>query len=174
MAANQYLSSVQFLSILRDLNLESYDENRQADLLARATGDLEADLSRKYVVPLISADNSSYLNSPTFARNKIVNALRAKTKEILGYDKNRELTGAIESTEKFINVHGIEYKDQLKTLLDPMIDFGFLLLNQAKDAQTPVQHIGLSRADNRTKPFGWDDDDCGGSGGGGFGGWGAY
>ena len=166
MAANQYLSAIQFKNILCDLNLESLDELRQVDLLARATGDLEADLSRKYVVPLIDANKVSYLSTPTFARNKVVNALRAKTKEIIGYDKNRELTGAIETTEKFINVHGLEYKEQLKVLLDPMIDFGFLLLAQAKDAQTPVQHIGLSRADNRPDPFGTDDE------GGGYGGFG--
>lgn len=166
MAANQYLTQVQFKNILSDLNLESLEESRQVDLLARATGDLEADLSRKYVVPLISALNVSYVASPTFARNKVVNAMRAKVKEIIGYDKNRELTGSIESTEKFINVHGIEYKDQLKTLLDPMIDFGFLLLIQAQDSQTPVQHIGLSRADNRSDPFGTDDE------GGGYGGFG--
>lgn len=166
MAANQYLTAIQFRVILSDLNLESLDESRQVDLLCRATGDMEADLSRKYVAPLIDPLKISYLSTPSFARNKVVNAMRAKIKELIGYDKNRELTGSIESTEKFINVHEIEYNKHLKTLLDPMIDFGFLLLNQAKDAQTPVQHIGLSRADNRSDPFGTDDE------GGGYGGFG--
>lgn len=157
MSSNQYIDQVDYDSVLQDLDVV-LDENKKRNLLDRATADLEADLSQKFIVPLTPALGGTYLSmkhnlNQRFAPNKVLNALRAKIKEIVGFDKNRQLTGTIESTEKFINVHGIEYKDQLKTLLNPMIVYGFLLQNQAVDAQTPVQHLGLAKADNKANPF---------------------
>jgi hypothetical protein len=160
MAQNQYIKRENFDWILQDLNFESCDEPKKKEILDRATGDLEADLSRKFIVPLIERFGGGYTATPQFAQMKVLNALKAKIKEVIGFDKNRTLTGTIDSTEKFINVHGIEYKDQIKGLLDPMIDYKFKLLNQAEESQTPVQHLGLARANNSTDPYG------GGYGGG--------
>ena len=162
MAQNQYITREVFEMVLRDLNhLSDGDELRQKTLLDRATGDLEADLAAKFVVPLVSRSlaENSYLGAPqaqtySFAKQKVLNALIAKIRAIIGYDVNRNLTGTIESTEKFLNVHEQEYKGLMRDLLDPKIDYGFRLLNQAADAQSPVQHLALSRADNKTDPFG--------------------
>jgi hypothetical protein len=166
MAQNQYITKVQFDYIFTDLNYETSDETRKVELLDRATGDLEADLARKFVVPLIpQVSGMTYqqmLLQPNmkFAVNKVLNATKAKIRAIIGYEKNRNLTGTIDSTEKFLNVHETEYKECMKGLMDPMIDYGFLLLNQAQDAQTPVQHIALSKADNKIDPY--DNGDFGG------------
>jgi len=157
MAHNQYITSEQFQGILDDLNYETCEDGKKQRLLDRATADLETDLSKKFVVPLISVDGGAYSTCRQFARNKILNLMTCKVREIIGYDKNRTLTGTIDSTERFINVHGIEYKSQIKSLLDPMIDFGFALLVQAQNAQNPIQNLGLARADNRTYPIYYDD-----------------
>lgn len=145
---SQYISTDVFRWLLDDLNIV-YDGKQQDDLLMRAVGDLEADLSKKFKVPLINATGVSFCAAPDFARNKVLNALKAKIRQLIGTDKNRNLV--IESTEKYIDTHKIEYKDNINVLLDPMIDFGFLLLGQAVDAQTPVQHVALGRADNETE-----------------------
>jgi hypothetical protein len=163
-SANQYITQEQFDQVLKDLDA-AYSETQKQELLDRATGDLEADLAEKFLVPLAPLTGGTYLMmtknlNQKFACNKVLNAIRAKIKEIIGYDKNRVLTGTIDSTEKFINVHGIEYKAQIKTLLNPMIVYGFKLQPQAEDAQTPVQHLGLAKANNKIDPF--DDTDGGG------------
>lgn len=165
MSYNQYITQEQFDAVLKDLDA-ALSETQKQDLLDRATGDLEADLAQKFIVPLVPTAGGTYLQmtknlNQKFAPNKVLNAMRAKIKEIFGYDKNRTLTGTIESTEKFINVHGIEYKEQIKGLINSMIVYGFKLQPQAEDAQTPVQHLGLSKANNRTDPF---DDSNGGGG----------
>lgn len=156
MALTIYLKDEQYNWLLADLNF-ACDEAKKREILERAVGDMEADLSEKFVVPLINKDGGAYSTCQAFARNKIVNALKAKIREIIGYDKNRNLTGTIESTEKFLNVHGIEYKDQLKGLMNPRIAYGFQLQDQAQDAVEPVQHLGLARADNTVDPLTEDD-----------------
>jgi len=161
MAQNQYISKTKFDILLKDLNYDSCEESQKQDLLDRATGDLEADLSKKFYVPLVSVAGGAYTTCQSFAQNKVLNAMKAKIREIIGYDKNRNLTGTIESTQKFLNVHGIEYKDQMKGILDPLIVYGFKVLGQAENAQTPIQSLSLSKANNRTDPYG---DDNGGGG----------
>ena len=47
MASNQYIKRENFDWILQDLNFESCDEFKKKEILDRATGDLEADLSKK-------------------------------------------------------------------------------------------------------------------------------
>jgi hypothetical protein len=152
MYVSKYIDSESFEWILHDLNYQDCDARKKSEILKRAVGSFESDMAKKFVVPLLADNGSPYANSPEWARNKVLNCLKAKVREILGYDKNRQLTGTIESTEKFINIHGIEYKEEIKTLLDPMIDFGFKLLKQAEDAQTPVQSLGLARANNSVDP----------------------
>lgn len=158
MAQNQYMAQAQFEEVLKDLNYQSCEESVKKNLLDRATADLEADLAEKFIVPLTPRAGDTYAQmkidvARMYATNKVVNALRAKIKEIVGFDKNKNLTGTIDSTERFINVHGIEYKGQIAALLKQVIDYQFKLLSQAQDAQTPVQHLGLARADNGTDPF---------------------
>lgn len=165
---NPYITREQVDFILADLDIK-WDNMRDArikDLLERAVGDLESDLARKYVVPLVSKV-SPFLNSPQasnykFATAKVQNAMKAKVRAILGFDQQRNITGIIENTQKFLNTAETEYNAHIKDLLDPKIDFGFMLLSQAEDSQTPIQHLSLSRADNRTMSTGgrggWGDD----------------
>ena len=118
-------------------------------ILARATGALEADLSKRFAVPLAPASGAGYPSvAPAFAVNLVTSAMIAKVKELLGSDNNKVAMGPIDSTEKFINVFSQEYKDILKTLLDPGVELGFAYARYAVDAKTPIQHIGLSKADN--------------------------
>lgn len=151
MASNQYISQQVFDWLLADLDILECDELKKRDILDRATGDLEADLSEKFVVPLVNQTGGAYSTCQTFAKNKILNALKAKIREIIGIDKNRNLV--IDSTERFINTHGMEYKAQIKTLLDYKIDYGFKLLYQAENARNPIQYLGLARANNKVDPI---------------------
>ncbi len=163
MATNPYISREQLQFILHDLNVQDWSESRIQELLDRATGDLESDLARKFVVPLIERGPSPSLGSPqsqnySFAKAKVLNAMKAKIRAILGFDLNRNQTGVIESTQKFLNVAEMEYNGHIKDLLDPKIDYGFVMLGQAQDSQTPVQHIALSRASHDNDPYGgWGD-----------------
>jgi hypothetical protein len=154
---NQYITREQFESTLADLNYEA-SASKKIELLDRATADLEADLSKKFVIPLAPSAGGSYasmLQNPAtkFAVSKVLSALKSKIREIIGYEKNRNLTGTIESTEKFINTASIEYRDQIRGLLDPLINYNFKLQGQADDAQSPVQHLALSKGHNKTDPF---------------------
>ena len=149
-----YITKIQYELVLAEINGDTMPLLSKEDLLDRATADLEADLAEKFVVPLVSITGGLYSSTPTFARNKVLNAMKAKIKELFGYDKNRELTGTIESTERFLNVHGGEYKNQIKQILNNKVEFGFKRLDQADDAQSPVQHIALSKANNESDPFG--------------------
>lgn len=155
MPSNQYITNQQFAFILEDLNLETSSVAKQQDLLDRATGDLESDLSEKFVVPLTGRGSVTYPLVQQFARMKVLNAIKAKIRELIGYDKARNLV--IESTERFINTHEIEYKKHIKSLLESKIDFGFRLLNQAADgAREPVQFLGLAKPNNKIDPIAED------------------
>jgi hypothetical protein len=154
MAFSIYISDQSYGWVLQDLNYSDSESAKKLEIIQRAVGDFEADMAQKFVVPLQTKTGTAYSLSPSFAQNKVLNAIKDKIREIIGYDKNRNLTGTIDSTEKFLNVHGEAYKKQIKDLLNPKIDYGFLMLDQAQDAQTPVQHIGLSKADNGTDPIG--------------------
>lgn len=151
--ANQYITADQFSAVLDDLSYQE-DDTTQQELLDRATADLESDLSQRFVVPLVSQDTGAYADAPSYARNRVLNMLKEKIREIIGYDKNKNLVGTIESTEKFINVHQIQYKEFLKGMLDPKIIYNFLMQTYAQNAIVPVQYIALSRADDETNPTG--------------------
>jgi hypothetical protein len=158
---NQYITNDQFKWVLDDLNYEASPQKQQ-ELLDRATGALEGDLVKKFYVPLVY-DNAgtagAYASTPAFARNKILNCMKAKVRELIGYDKNRNLTGVIESTQKFINVHADEYKSEISGVMNNEAEFQFLRLPYAQDAKSPVQHLGLARPNDRTDPYGrgdWD------------------
>lgn len=156
MPQNQYITNEQFKWVLDDLNYEASPQKQQ-ELIDRATGALEGDLVKKFYVPLVYDDGSvnggAYTGAPAFARNKVLNCIKAKIRELIGYDKNRNLSGVIESTQKFINVHAEEYNAEIKGLMHNEAEFKFLRLPYAQDAKSPVQHVGLARPDDRTDPY---------------------
>lgn len=146
MITSQYISDDQFQAILDDLNITDKDDAQQQELLDRAVADLEADLSERFVVPLIGAGFTPYTSAPAFARNKVINALKSKIRQLIGRDNNRNLV--IESTERYVDVHKLAYQDDVKSLLNPKIMYGFQLQEYAQGAVVPVQKLGLARADN--------------------------
>lgn len=168
---NQYINVYQFTDILNDLSLSTMSVNKQQDLLNRATADMEADLSKKFVVPLVfsvegfevQSTASTPYNAPPpqygFAPIKVLSALKEKIREVVGYDKNRNLLGTIENTQKFLSVHGEQYTKLMNEIMAWDLDTGFLLNSYSTDAKTPIQHIGIARPDNRTKEdcLEWDE-----------------
>lgn len=154
MPSNIYITSQQFDFVLQDLNYDVSQPNQQ-ELLDRATGDLEADLAEKFVVPLEKYGGGAFSLCPQFSRNKVLNAIKAKIRQIIGVDQNRNLV--IDSTERYIDTHGRDYKQHIDKLLDHKIDYGFALINPAEDAREQVQHLGLARAYNNTDPNTEDD-----------------
>lgn len=147
MTPNQYITQDQIGYVFSELNYEMCDDRRKEDLVMRAIGDFESDMAEKFVVPLVGRD-VPYDSTPQYARVKVYAALKAKLKELIGYDQNKTLTGTAETTEKFLNVHGQEYTSLKKSIINHKIDYGFLLLDYAQDSQVPVQKLRLSRADN--------------------------
>jgi hypothetical protein len=160
---NQYINTFQFQDILSDLSVQ-LNTFKQQELLNRATGELERDLSKKFVVPLVfssvgfevaSTVTIPYSTPPaqyTFAVNVVLTTLKEKIREIVGYDKNRNLVGTIESTQKFLNIHGEQYSKMMKALVeDYEIDYGFQLQAWTVDAKTPIQHLALARGDDKTR-----------------------
>lgn len=143
-----YITQEEFGYIFKELNYDQCDSRQRDDLLKRAVGDFESDMSEKFIVPLICKGGGAYTTAPQHARVKVYAALKAKIKELIGFDQNRNLTGTLEGTEKFLNVHGTEYTALKKSLLNHKIDYGFELLDYAEDAQIPVQKLRLSRAYN--------------------------
>lgn len=143
-----YITQEQIGYIFKELNYETCDSRQRDDLVIRAIGDFESDMSEKFIVPLIEKEGGAYSTAPHHARIKVYAALKAKIKELIGFDQNKNLTGTLEGTEKFLNVHGTEYTGLKKSLLNHKIDFGFQLLDYAQDAQIPVQKLRLSRAYN--------------------------
>lgn len=158
---NQYINYKQLQEILDDLTYAPSETAKQ-DLLNRATSDMEADLSSKFQVPLVFSsvgfETYSTVTIPwttppaayKFAIYKVLSLLNEKIREIIGYNKNRNLLGTIENTQKFINVHGEEYKKLLNEFLDSDIYYGLQMQKWAVDSRTPIQHVALARADDDT------------------------
>ena len=148
MLTSIYITDTEFQFIFKELNYEACDSRQRDDLLRRAVGDFESDMSEKFVVPLRPKTGGAYTSCAEHAKSRVYAAMKAKVKELIGFDQNRNLTGTLETTEKFLNVHGIEYSSIKKSLLNHRIDYGFSLLDYADDAQVPVQKLRLSRAYN--------------------------
>ena len=143
---SQYISSDQFEKVLKPLNIALNSEDAQ-ELLDRATADLEAELVKRFVVPLQGA-SSAYAKAAPYSVNVVVTALKSKIKSLAGIDKNRNIV--LEQGQRFVDLHKGEFDSRMKLLLDPHRKFDFLLQPQAQDAMDPVQDIGgLARADNR-------------------------
>lgn len=143
---SQYITDAEFERILADLNVDSKEDDEKLDLITRAVGDMEGDLVMRFVVPLFGYDGGDYSTVPQYTRAKVLNALRAKIRALIGFDNNRNLV--IDSTQRYINTHEVEYQSCIKALLDPKRDFKLRLQDLAEDAVMPKQKVGIARADN--------------------------
>lgn len=151
---NQYISGEKFQGILEELNINITEKGRDGyydskSLLERATGDLESDLVERFVVPLVAHNGGAFSSAPDYAKQKVLNAINAKIRQIIGNDLNKNGI-TIDSTQKFIDVQKTAYEDHRRGLLDPKKLYGLKLQEQAEGAVVPIQTIGLGRADNHT------------------------
>lgn len=140
-----YLSADQFEKVLKPLNLNLSIEDKQ-ELLDRATADLEAELVKRFVVPLVKAEGGTFEDAAGYSKNIVVTALKSRIKSVAGIDKNRNVV--VEQGQRFVDLHKQEFDGRIKLLLDPTRHFDFMLQPQAQDAIDPYQHIGIARADN--------------------------
>src|SRR4051812_28945484 len=113
-----YISDVDFNAILTSLNVTP--EGDPFDLLDRAIGDFESDMSERFLVPL-TAIGGAFSLAPSYAREKVKSALKTKIRQILGSDNARNVV--VESTQKYIDVQKSVYEDHKKALLDPKKTF---------------------------------------------------
>lgn len=144
---SQYITDDQYEQLLEALNVDfSGDDDRKQELLDRAVGDMEADLCERFIVPLVHESGGDYKLAPAYARNKVLNTLKCKIRQLLGQDNARNVV--VESTQRFIDVHEKPYTKSIETLLEAKKMFRFKLQEQAEGAVVPVQTVGLARADN--------------------------
>lgn len=146
---SQYISDDRFQDILDEQNITGLTDDQQQDLVDRAVGDLEAQLCERFVVPLQVTTPGDFEVAPKFAQQKALNAVISRIRSLLGLDKARNLV--IESTQKYIDVHYIDFKGHIKDLLDPKKHYGFQLNSFSVGSFDPVQTIGLARANNETE-----------------------
>ncbi len=143
-----YITRANVEALLADLNVDITEsggigEDGLRDLLDRAAGDLESDLVERFVVPLQAA-NGAYSGSPIYAKQKVLNAMKAKIRQIIGGDKQKNIV--VESTERYIDLKKGEYTGHIKALVDHKRNFGFKLQEFANDtALQPVQFVGTAR-----------------------------
>jgi hypothetical protein len=152
---NQYITSDQYQWVLNLLNFDpdGTDTVGPQMVLDRATAEMESDLSKKYVVPIVNNDGTDYTNSPISSQNRILTLLMEKLRVLIGYDLNRNISLGGVTTEMFIKTHEDKYQEILKSFLDYRVPYGFLLQPFAQGAQDVVQGGALSKADNEMNPF---------------------
>ena len=90
-----YITKANFQKILVDLNVDStadggFGEVEQNDLIDRAVGDLESDLVERFIVPLLAL-KTGFENAPSYSRQKVLNAIKAKIRQIIGEDKQKNI-----------------------------------------------------------------------------------
>ncbi|MAD98810.1 MAG: hypothetical protein CMB99_15910 [Flavobacteriaceae bacterium] len=148
-----YITEAQFAQVLTDLNVntteaDGYGVTQQEDLIDRAVGDLESDLVKRFVVPLVATNGAEFSTSaPYYTRQKVLNAIKAKIRQILGSDNQKNIV--IDSSERYIDLKKAEYTGHIKDLLDHEREFGLRLQSYASDgAKTPVQSVAISRPDD--------------------------
>lgn len=145
-ASNTYITAPQFKGILDTLNIQNMDDVALQDILDRATGDVEAELCERFLVPLVAKGGGDYSTAPPFARQKVLNALRAAVKKVIGEDKAANVV--VDSTERYVDVNKASFDMHIKTLLNPKKHFDFSMQPQAEGSIDPIQSVGLARADN--------------------------
>ena len=143
-----YISKTNFQKILSDLNVDAtaeggFSDLEQNELIDRAVGDLESDLVERFIVPL-QALKGAYDTAPNYSRQKVLNAIKTKIRQIIGEDKQKNIV--IDSTERFVDLQLSAYVRHRKDLLNFKRDFQFKLQAFASDtAVQPVQTIGVAR-----------------------------
>jgi len=143
-----YITKANFQKILKDLNVDAteeggFNETEQAELIDRAVGDLESDLVERFIVPLIGL-SGPFTSAPNYARQKILNALKTKIRQLIGEDKQKNIV--IDSTERYIDLQLSAYNRHKKDLLNHKRNFELKLQPFASDtALQPVQTIGVAR-----------------------------
>lgn len=151
-----YITKAQFDEILIGLNIDvtedgGFNAKKQRSLLERAVGDLESDLVERFTVPL-TGTKGAYSTAPQYARQKVLNAISSKVRQIIGLDEQKNIT--IDSTERFIDLKKADYNGHIKNLLNAKRTFGFKLQSFASDgAVEPVQSVGLARGNNKRESF---------------------
>lgn len=148
-----YITKAQYEDILKTLNVDFSDEDggvdskKYVEILECAMGDLEADLVKRFVVPLIDKGGTSFKHAPLFAQRKVLNAMKNKIKQIIAKDKQKNIV--IDTTERYIDLNKKDYDDDIKSLIDHERDFGFRLQGYSQEgAMQPVQSMGVGRPDN--------------------------
>jgi hypothetical protein len=141
-----YITDDQFQAVLKPLNVKLSDDDQQ-ELLDRAVADLEGELVKRFAVPLLAGSGGAYESAKAYSRNIVLTAIKSRIKSLIGIDKNRNVV--VESGQRYIDLHKVEFEGRIKLLLDPTRKFDFQLQPQAEDAIDPIQSIGVARADNR-------------------------
>jgi hypothetical protein len=142
-----YITDDQYDAILLSLNV-TFTDDTHFDVLDRAVADFEGDMVERFTVPLAGV-GVPFSSVADFARNKALNAMKAKIRQILGNDNARNVV--VESTQRYVDVQKSVYEDQKKALLDPKRIWGFQMQAQAQDAVTPIQSVGIARARNERR-----------------------
>lgn len=143
-----YITDDQFRKVLKQLNVELNEEGQQ-ELIDRAAGALEAELVQRFLVPLQNKGGGQFSAAPPFARNIILTAIKSQIRSLIGVDQNRNVV--VEQGQRYIDLHKGEFNALMKCLLDPKREFGFQPQAQADGAITPIQSVGIARADNRPR-----------------------
>ena len=157
----RYITKDEFNEVLEDLNIDASEEGgfsskRQRKLLMRANGDLESALVERFIVPLVGTAGG-FEQAPEYARQKVLNALISKLRQLIGLDKQKNIV--IDSTERFIDLKKADYNGHVKDLLNHKRIFGFKLQRFANDgALEPVQVIGVARSNNTRELVRTEDD----------------
>lgn len=141
-----YLTPDQFEQVIKPLNLDLSVYEKQ-ELMDRAAADLEAELVKRFVIPLVSVSGGAFENAQNYSRNVVVTALKSRLKSLAGIDKNRNVV--VEQGQRFVDLHKQEFDGRIKLLLDPHRHYDFMLQPQAKDSIDPIQDLCVSRADDR-------------------------
>lgn len=157
-----YITKTNFLKMLVDLNVDAtadggFGDVEQNELIDRAVGDLESDLVERFVIPL-QALKGDFASAPIYSKQKVLNALKSKIRQIIGGDKQKNIV--VDSTERFIDLKLKEYNAHIKDLLNHKRDFKMKLQEFASDtAVQPVQTIGVARPSSKRSIEVLDDEE---------------
>lgn len=157
-----YITNDDYQDILEDLNIDLSEDGglskkQQIRTLDRAIGEMEADLVKRFTVPLQGSNKTPYSTAPYFARQKILSTIKAKIRTLIGQDLMKNIV--IDTTEKYIDIKDKNYRVHIKDLLDHETPFGFNLQSFADDGSLiPVQKIGVARPDD-SRSLEYNDED---------------
>jgi len=157
-----YMTKDEFAEVFEDLNVDidelgGFDSKRSKRLMDRAVSDLEADLVKRFVIPLVSAAGTAFEFAPTYGQFKVKSAIMSKLRELIGQNKQKNVV--IDSTERFIDLKKATYRQHIKDLLDHERIYGLKLQEFAEDGSlNPVQQVGIARPETRRSTEFEDED----------------